>query len=156
MNDPCRDRAKGRERLHRGDIMSAETRSRVMSRIRGRGTKPEKALEMALRECGLEFETHARDLPGRPDFVFRDERVAVFVDGDFWHGYRFADWRLKLSEHWEAKIAANRQRDRRNTRELRAVGWTVVRIWEHEVTDDPRRCALRVRRATRRAQAPDA
>lgn len=136
----------GAGRLHRGDIMSPETRSSVMSRIRGRDTGPEKAMEAALRETDLEFDMHARDLPGRPDFVIRSARIAVFVDGDFWHGYRFAQWRLKLSEKWEAKIAATRSRDRRNSAALRRNGWTVVRLWEHEVAASPARCLRRITR----------
>lgn len=136
-----------RVRLHRGDIMSPETRSAVMARIRGKGTKPEAAIEAGLREAGLSFEMHARDLPGRPDFVFREIGLAVFVDGDFWHGHDFESWRLKLSEKWEAKIAANRARDRRSRSELRKAGWTVLRIWEHQVKASPIRCVRRIARA---------
>lgn len=117
-----------------------------MSRIRGRGTKPELVMEAAFTDAGLLYETHCRDLPGRPDFVFREARVAIFVDGDFWHGYRFQHWRLKLSEKWEAKIAANRRRDRINHRTLRQDGWKVLRIWEHEVKKSPERCLRRVLR----------
>jgi DNA mismatch endonuclease (patch repair protein) len=83
-------------------------------------------------------------LPGRPDFVFRDRRVVVFVDGDFWHGWRFPVWRDKLSEAWEAKIEANRRRDARNFRRLRRQGWKVVRIWEHQLDADPQVCLQRV------------
>ena len=133
--------------MHRGDIMSPETRSALMSRIKGKGTKPELAIEAKLAAKGLSFETHTRDLPGRPDIVFREAKVAVFVDGDFWHGRDFPKWRLKLSEKWEAKIAANMARDRRNRRMLRAEGWKVVRIWEHQVKADAARCVRRILRA---------
>lgn len=92
-----------RPRRHQGDIMSAEKRSAVMARIKGKDTGPEKQMAAALAEHGLSWESHARDLPGRPDFVFRDQRIAIFVDGDFWHGWRFPQWRNKLSEKWEAK-----------------------------------------------------
>lgn len=122
-----------------------------MSRIRGSGTKPELAIEAGLRETGLEFEMHARDLPGRPDFVIRAQRIAIFVDGDFWHGRDFDTWRLKLSEKWEAKIAANIARDRRNRRALRKAGWTVVRIWEHQVKTSPFRCVRRIERTVERS-----
>lgn len=139
--------AEGGKRLHRGDIMSPEKRSAVMARIRGRGTQPEMAVQKMLEGLGVPFETHARDLPGRPDFVIRDRRVVVLVDGDFWHGWRFEEWRLKLSEKWEKKIAANRRRDARNRRLLRAEGWTVVRLWEHQVCLSSSRCRRRIRRA---------
>lgn len=135
------------ERRHRGDIMSPEKRSAVMSKIKGKDTGPEKLLAAALEAEGLEWEGHARDLPGRPDFVFREAKVAVFVDGDFWHGWRFAEWRDKLSEKWEAKIDANRARDHRNHKALRETGWTVIRIWEHQLDAEPRRAIGRVRRA---------
>lgn len=131
-------------RLHRGDIMSRETRSAVMSRIKGRDTGPERAMASAFAARGLIWESHVRELPGRPDFVFRADRVAVFVDGDFWHGWQFPRWREKLSDTWEAKIDATRRRDTRNHRHLRRMGWTVVRIWEHEIERSPDRCAARV------------
>ena len=115
-----------------------------MSRIRGKDTGPERAVAEALRARGWEFETHARDLPGRPDILFRHSMVAVFIDGDFWHGWRFPVWRDKLSEKWEAKIEATRRRDARNFRKLRRGGWKVIRIWEHQVTADLARCLRRV------------
>jgi len=131
-------------RLHRGDIMSPQKRSVLMSKIRGRGTKCELAVAKLLRTAGVSFDEHAPDLPGRPDFVVRSSKVAIFVDGDFWHGWRFPRWRLKLSERWEAKIAGNIKRDTRNFRKLRRSGWKVVRIWEHQVEKDLARCLERI------------
>src|ERR1051326_2230462 len=75
---------------HRGDTMSPETRSRVMAKIRGKDTGPEKLLAERISACGITCERHCIELPGRPDFVFRNSKVVVFVDGDFWHGYRFS------------------------------------------------------------------
>lgn len=124
--------------------MTPEKRSALMSRIKGKDTGPERAISALLAAKGLLFETHCRDLPGRPDFVFRSERLAVFVDGDFWHGWRFPLWRGKLSEKWQEKIAANRARDQRNFRKLRGQGWRVVRIWEHQVENDPDLCVVRI------------
>jgi DNA mismatch endonuclease (patch repair protein) len=120
--------------------MSAPTRSALMSRIRGKDTGPERCLVEYLTARGLVFERHANDLPGRPDIVFRDARVAVFIDGDFWHGWRFPLWRGKLTPFWQEKIEGNRQRDRRNFRRLRVAGWRVVGIWEHQVEQDLSRC----------------
>jgi DNA mismatch endonuclease (patch repair protein) len=128
-------------RLHRGDIMSPEKRSALMSRIRGKDTGPERAVGAIVAGLGLDAEYHARDLPGRPDLVLRECRVAIFVDGDFWHGWRFPAWRNKLSEKWELKIAANRRRDALNHARLRRSGWIVVRIWEHQLDSDPKRVA---------------
>lgn len=121
-----------------------------MSKIRGKDTGPELALAAAMAEHGWEWESHARDLSGRPDFVFRDAKVVVFVDGDFWHGWLFSQWRDKLSEKWETKIESNRRRDDRNHRVLRRAGWTVVRIWEHQIEKDIRQTIRRIATALNR------
>lgn len=146
--------AKGarRKRAHRGDIMDPATRSRVMSRIRGRDTGPERVVAELLAGAGLIAECQARDLAGRPDFVLRNHRIVVFVDGSFWHGWRFPLWRHKLSEAWEAKIEANRRRDQRNHSTLRQQGWTVVRLWDFQLERDPQRCLARVLAAMRAAR----
>lgn len=141
-----------RGRQHRGDFMSVETRSRVMSRIKGKDTGPERAVANILMSLGLTPEAHARDLPGRPDFVLRALQIIVFVDGDFWHGWRFPTWRLKLSDSWERKIAANRDRDRRNHAALRRKGWKVLRVWEHQVSSDPGAVAARIQHLVRQQQ----
>ena len=126
------------------DIMSAETRSRVMSRIRGKGTTPERYMEALLRASGVRFRQHERTLPGCPDFVFPRAKLAVFVHGDFWHGWRLPVWQHKLSEPWRAKIAGNRARDRRCCRKLARMGWRVLTIWEHQVEHDALACARRI------------
>lgn len=124
--------------------MSAATRSAVMSRIKGKGTKLELAVAELMADAGLQWEEHCKDLPGRPDFVLRPSKIAIFVDGDFWHGWRFPLWRLKLSEHWERKIEGNMRRDARNFRALRRSGWKVIRLWEHQVRNSPDHCLERI------------
>jgi DNA mismatch endonuclease (patch repair protein) len=131
----------------RRDVHTPEQRSFNMSRIRGRDTKPELTLAALMAKRGWVWESHARDLPGRPDFVFRDRQVVVFVDGNFWHGWKFREWRQKLSAPWEAKIAKNIQRDARNRRALRLMGFVVLRIWEHQLKRDPARCVRRIAKA---------
>lgn len=132
---------------HRGDIMSAETRSALMSRIRGKDTVPENLVATQLVSKKCQFDRHRADLPGRPDFVFPHQNVAVFVDGDFWHGYRFPLWKHKLSPKWRTKIDLNRRRDRRNFAKLRRQGWLVIRIWEHQVEADCAKVISRILRA---------
>lgn len=118
------------------DVMSPAKRSALMSRIRGKDTGPERMLAEVFRAHRFKFEQHARDLPGRPDFVFRTRMLVVLVDGDFWHGWRFPQWEHKLAPFWRAKIAGNRARDARNMRKLRRAGWNVVRVWEHQLDQD--------------------
>jgi DNA mismatch endonuclease, patch repair protein len=141
-----------RERDHRGDIMDAATRSRVMSRIRGRDTGPERTMAKLLADARLRVEAQARDLPGRPDFVLRKYRIAIFVDGAFWHGWRFPAWRHKLSERWETKIEQNRSRDGRNHRALRRKGWKVIRFWEFRLEREPELCLERVLKSVQAAR----
>ncbi len=125
-----------------------------MSRIRGKNTGPERMLAQALGPLGVKWANHVRELPGCPDFVFEEQRVVVFVDGDFWHGWRFSAWRDKLSQKWEDKIAANRRRDANSHRRLRRAGWKVVRIWEHQIELDLGTCAGRVAKALGLRRAP--
>lgn len=131
---------------HRGDIMSSEKRSKVMSRIKGKNTSPERIIFATLKQLDIYFVKHVRDLPGRPDIVFRRAKLAVFLDGDFWHGWRFPLWEHKLSERWRTKIAATRERDHRNFRLLRQRGWKILRIWEHQIERSPDACVERILR----------
>jgi DNA mismatch endonuclease (patch repair protein) len=121
-----------------------------MSRIRKTDTRPELIIRRLSFARGLRYRKHHSGLPGNPDLVFTSARVVVFVDGDFWHGWQLTRWEGKLStEYWKNKIRGNRERDRRNRRRLRAHGWTVISIWEHEVERDPDRCVNRIERAVR-------
>ncbi|HYC91168.1 MAG TPA: very short patch repair endonuclease [Thermoanaerobaculia bacterium] len=133
-------------------VPASETTSRIKQRNRSRDTKAELLLRKELWRRGLRYRLHAADLPGKPDLVFRRARVVVFCDGDFWHGRRLRERQERLSRgtnapYWTAKIAANAARDRRNTRMLRAAGWTVVRLWETDILRDLERAAGKVARA---------
>jgi len=128
---------------------SSESASRIKQRSRSRDTKPELLLRKELWRRGLRYRLHRSDLPGKPDVVFRQARVVVFCDGDFWHGRRWEQRREKLARganalYWTAKIAANVVRDRRNTRALKLAGWTVIRLWETDILRDVGRAAARV------------
>ncbi len=130
--------------MHRGDIMSPEKRSALMARIKGTNTGPELRIQRELRNSRIPFVANANHLPGRPDIVFLGPRLAVFIDGDFWHGWRFPLWQHKLSEKWQQKISANRKRDQRNFRKLRRLGWKVLRVWEHETELNLARCVAKI------------
>jgi DNA mismatch endonuclease, patch repair protein len=115
------------------DNLTPEQRSRTMSLIRSKDTRPELTIRQLLHARGLRFRKHVRGLPGQPDIVFVRARVIVFVDGDYWHGWRFPEWRDKLAPYWKEKIERNRRRDQRTFRRLRRQGWLVLRLWEHQV-----------------------
>jgi DNA mismatch endonuclease, patch repair protein len=132
------------------DRLTKEQRSYCMSRIRGFDTKVEIKLRTALQKKRLRFKANVQSLPGRPDFVFQRARLIVFVDGNFWHGFRYPQWKGRLSPFWQAKIERNRARDIRNHRRLRRAGWRVIRLWEHQVMRDVDECANRVVREVRR------
>jgi DNA mismatch endonuclease (patch repair protein) len=107
-------------------------------------------LRRALWAQGMRYRLHP-NLTGKPDIVFRKTKVAVFCDGDFWHGRAWKDRKAKLSlganaDYWIAKIRTNRARDRRTNRQLKRSGWHVVRVWESEINKDPAKIALAIRR----------
>lgn len=120
------------------DTYSAEVRSRVMARVKGQDTEPEMRLRRALYARGVRgWRCHRKNVPGKPDLAFGRSKVAVFVDGAFWHGHPSKYWRGRTSDYWDKKIAGNMKRDRRHDRELEGLGWRVVRIWDFEVERDP-------------------
>jgi DNA mismatch endonuclease (patch repair protein) len=118
------------------DIFTPEKRSEVMSRIRGRDTKPELALRSLLHRLGYRFTVNGpknRSLPGKPDLVLPKYQTVIFVHGCFWHGHQgCSSFRLPKSRvaWWKAKIHGNQARDLRNENSLRNLGWHVVTIWE--------------------------
>jgi len=119
-----------------------------------KGTRCEVKLRRAVRKLGLTFRTNVAALPGNPDLVFEREKVAVFADGDFWHGRHLARRLARLSrghnsEYWVRKIKTNVARDRRVRARLRALGWRVVRIWESEINSDIERASRRILEAVR-------
>ncbi|WP_444898362.1 very short patch repair endonuclease [Microbulbifer sp. VAAC004] len=118
------------------DVLSPKQRAYCMSRIQGKNTKPEVVLRKALWASGLRYRIK-NSLPGRPDIIFPRKRIAVFVDGCFWHRcpkhYQAPKTRAKF---WEEKIAGNVARDIRNNKNLDERSWMVVRVWEHEIKND--------------------
>ena len=126
------------------DNLTPEQRSYCMSRVKGKDTGLEVEVRSELHRGGLRFRKHVRGLPGKPDIVFHAVRVIVFIDGDFWHGYRFPSWEHKVSDFWKRKISQNRNRDTKNHRTLRRMGWTVIRLWQHELKRDFDSCIRRV------------
>ena len=129
------------------DVFSTAKRSWVMSRIRGSGTGIERGMDAILRELGASYE-YQPSMFGNPDFAV-SRRIAVFCDGDFWHGYGY--WRKKrpADRFWREKIEGNMRRDRRVSARLRREGWSVLRFWGHDISRKPDKCAARIRRKIR-------
>jgi DNA mismatch endonuclease Vsr len=116
------------------DARTKEQRSRIMAAVRGKNTKPEVALRKALYAAGVRgWRCHYRRAPGTPDLAWPARRVAVFVDGAFWHGHASRHRPGRSGAYWDEKIARNVARDKRVEAELRSQGWEVVRVWDFEV-----------------------
>lgn len=120
------------------DVVSPIVRSRMMSGIRGKNTRPELAVRSAAHRLGLRFRLHRPDLPGRPDIVFPKHRTVVFVHGCFWHRHHcdLAATPKTRPEFWAKKFDANVERDARNRLLLEALGWRVIEIWECQIRDE--------------------
>jgi DNA mismatch endonuclease, patch repair protein len=120
-----------------------------MAAVRSKHSKAELALRRELHARGLRYRLHAQDVTGHPDIVIRSKRLAVFVDGDMWHGNEhrrrglssLADLFPTRTEWWVEKIERNMRRDEEVNERLASAGWTVIRIWESEVLKDPRKAA---------------
>lgn len=124
------------------DVFSKKKRSEIMSKIRSKNTKLEtsfcKLVSKKLYPQGYRYRRNYRKLPGCPDIVFLKHKIAVFIDGDFWHGYKFNGAKSRLpKKYWISKIAGNVARDKKMTKKLKKRGWQVLRIWEHEIKNKP-------------------
>lgn len=135
------------------DTVDKATRSRYMAAVKSRGNlSTETRMVRLLRENRLTGWRRHLPLPGTPDFCWRKPKVALFVDGCFWHGCVHCN---KISKsnigYWKAKIATNKKRDVRVSSTLRRRGWAVVRIWECQLAKNPGRCVARIKKAIERA-----
>ena len=133
--------------------------ARNMSAIRSHDNQTESRLRRALHAMGFRYRKYVPGLIGRPDIVFRKEKVAVFVDGDYWHGRMVREggiealhnyYTRKQQTYWVAKLSRNVARDDRVTTELEALGWKVLRFWENDIKKDVAPAARRVAAAVRR------
>src|ERR1039458_3340689 len=130
----------------RGLSAASEASSYAKKMNRSSDTTHERLLRVLLWSRGLRYRKNVKTLPGKPDIVFARERVAIFCDGDFWHGRNWQRLSRKLRagsnpSYWILKIKANRRRDRRSTRLLESQGWTVIRIWETDIHHYPEQAA---------------
>ena len=132
----------------RRDPLTPEQRSSAMRRVRRKDTAPELALRRELTRRGMRYRVDYARAPGRPDVALVGRRVAVFVDGEFWHGKKLSAERLAaMPEYWRRKIGRNVERDARVNDELHALGWTVIRITDRAIGRDLHGAADVVERA---------
>ena len=130
------------------DNLSRAERSEIMARVRSTDTRPEMLVRKLVYALGYRYRLHARELPGRPDIVFRKRAKVIFIHGCFWHRHtRCALARLPKSrlDFWLPKLEGNKRRDDRNRRELQRMGWKVLTVWECQL-NRPARMADRIRR----------
>ena len=121
---------------------------KIMASIKSKDTEPELLVRQALWKRGLRYRVNVRTLPGKPDIVFTQAKIAIFCDGDFWHGHNWAVRGMasleeelnSYSEFWRSKILSNIERDSKNTLALTESGWIVIRLWESDIRKDLTSC----------------
>jgi DNA mismatch endonuclease, patch repair protein len=128
------------------DIFKPEKRSKIMASIKGKDTKIEILLRKALWRDGIRGYRLNVKLPGKPDIVFTKYKIAIFCDGDFWHGRDFDQWKDRLTPYWKEKIQKNVERDKRNDSILIKEGWTVIHFWENDILNDLKKCQKSIKK----------
>lgn len=122
------------------DTVTKKRRSEIMASVGQKNTKPELIVRSFLHRKGLRYRLHAKKLPGKPDLVFSRLKAALFVNGCFWHGHQDQNCKLARTpksnvDFWVKKIRTNRERDHKNWAHLKELGWTVIVVWECELTN---------------------
>lgn len=115
------------------DVLSEEQRHKCMSNVKSKNTRPEIMVRRFLFTNGYRFRLHRKDLPGNPDIVLPKHKVAIFINGCFWHGHRncrFATLPVNNRDFWKSKIDGNIERDKNNIAKLKELGWHVIEIWQ--------------------------
>src|SRR5690606_5793269 len=137
------------------DPLTSARRSKLMAKVRTKDTAPELALRRALWPAGVRgWHCHPKHITGRPDLAWPRMKIAVFVDGAFWHGHPDF-YRGQSGPFWDQKIAANRARDDRVNRLLEDDGWTILRLWDFDIDHDINSCVSRVREIIESKQSTD-
>lgn len=122
---------------------TTKKRSKIMSKIRSKNTKSELRFRKALWKKGVRYRVGSKALPGKPDVSIKKYKLAIFIDGEYWHGYNWDERKEKVKtnrDFWIPKIERNMQRDREVNAELNELGFTVFRFWEHEIKHNLKTC----------------
>ncbi|HQK84166.1 MAG TPA: very short patch repair endonuclease [Atribacter sp.] len=123
-------------------------RSKLMRKIKSDKTAPEILLQRALRKENIRFRKNSKALPGKPDIVLGNEKIVIFVDGEFWHGYLWERKKRKIKAnrgYWIPKIEKNIQRDKQNNKKLRQEGWKVIRFWQQQIIKGLPKCIKKIK-----------
>lgn len=118
------------------DRHTKQQRSYNMSRVRSKDTKPEVLIFSMLKDAGYKFRRHYK-IHGKPDIAFPRQKLAIFIDGEFWHGKNFDRWKSSLSPFWLKKISGNIERDKMNSKLLKKEGWRSLRLWNKAIMKKP-------------------
>jgi len=128
------------------DKLTKSARSLLMSKIHSKQTSFERYFFEIIKKELPRFETHPKGILGRPDIIIRKHKICVFLDSNFWHGWQYPRWKHKLkNDFWRNKIEKNRKRDKRITVTLRRKGYIVIRLWEHQIKNDPSKCVEKIK-----------
>ncbi len=125
-----------------------------MRKIKSNDTSPEIKLRKALWSQGIRYRIKNKSIIGKPDIAIKKYKLAVFVDGEFWHGYNWSEKKQKIKsnrDYWIKKIEGNIQRDKKVNKELKKDGWTVLRYWQHEIKNDLVSCVSEIEKAINEA-----
>jgi DNA mismatch endonuclease (patch repair protein) len=120
------------------DVFNPEERSRIMAKVRGENTSPERLVRSLIHKMGYRFRLNVKDLPGKPDIVLKKHKKVIFVHGCFWHQHEGCPHAARPSsntEYWNKKLDRNMIRDRENMHKLEYLGWNVLIVWECETRD---------------------
>ncbi|KAA9345726.1 very short patch repair endonuclease [Adhaeribacter soli] len=126
---------------------TTKERSLLMAKIKSKNTKPELALRKGLWKAGFRYRINYSKLPGKPDIASKKYKIAIFVDGEFWHGYNWQKEKESIkanSGYWIPKIQRNMQRDQENNEKLKLLGYKVFRFWEHEIRMNLNGCIIQI------------
>lgn len=118
-----------------------------MRKIKSNDTKPELKLRKALWSVGIRYRVKNKDIFGKPDIAIRKYKLAVFVDGEFWHGFNWEEKKTKIKsnrDYWIQKIEGNMERDKKVNKKLRENGWTVLRYWQKEIKNNLDQCVAEI------------
>ena len=124
-------------------------RSNLMRKIKSNKTTPELLLHKALSKEKIRYKKNYKKLVGSPDIVLLQDKIAIFIDGEFWHGYKWEDKKPRIKSnrgYWIPKIERTIARDKRYSRLLRKEGWKVLRFWQHQVKKDVEKCLKKIKK----------